>query len=439
MSEMTTTTATTATRMDGLLQAVVASVSGRQGGMSPADFLPMYIQGGLPARIIDMPADDAVSKGIAVTGDPSGTILAEFDRLALLPAMANALRWSRLTGGGALVLIADDGGTLADPLNPDRLQMIESVCVIDASGITTATRYSDPNEQSFGLPERYMVPFRDHRATALVHETRLLPIPGDPVPPLAIDPSIPWCGRSAAPAAFTAAENYRSGVSLMREILRRKQQAVHKMAGLADMLQADLEHVVRDRITLADSVRGVLNGVAVDAEDDYTVIDTQITGVADAIQELQIALSAETGIPVTRLFGRSPAGMNATGQADASNYTAMVANLQVTRLQPAVERMVALILAQRGLAAPKGQPWPPESWTARWNPLAELTATEAATVEKTKADALAQEMAALDQALGTSAISEQEARQYIVQRGLFGLQAGASDGQSGAAAYAGDV
>ena len=48
-------------------------------------------------------------------------------------------------------------------------------------------------------------------------------------------------------------------------------------------------------------------------------------------------------IPATRLFGRSPQGMNATGESDLRNYYDMIAQMQERLLRPALEKLVPVM------------------------------------------------------------------------------------------------
>src|SRR5690606_30461732 len=193
-------------------------------------------------------------------------------------------------------------------------------------------------------------------------------------------------------------------------------------------IRADLEGVVQKRINLVDSVRGVLNTVAIDSEDEYDVKDMNLSGVKDVLQELQIALSAETGIPVTILFGRSPGGLNATGDADFDGYHEMIEALQRTRLTPALERIISLIYAQRSFTSP------PDDWSIKWPALESPTDKELAEVRKANAEAEASEMSALESAVSLNLISEEEAREYLTNLERYGLEK--EDGPDDSAAYA---
>ncbi|PZT35135.1 hypothetical protein A7X93_00580 [Stenotrophomonas maltophilia] len=416
---------------DGYLDAVVG-VRALQPHIALSD-TSMYAEGGLPARVVDLPADNAVKGGVTITGDTDSVVQAELERLNVLPLLADAARWSRLRGGGCLLVIAADGGLLRDPIKPESLDTIEELRAFDIDDVSIDRPYNDPNARNYGQPELYRLRVRGAGAQVLVHESRLIEVPGEPLPAHMRQDNIPWRGRAAATRAFRRIRDYIEATNLAKEILRRKQQAVYKMEGLAEAVQADQEATIQKRIAMVDQARGVLNTVAVDGDDEYSIQDTNVGGVNQLLQEFQIALSAETGIPVTLLFGRSPGGQNATGDADFEGYYNLVEQLRSLRMQPALERVIALICAQRALAGKA-----PDNWKVQWSPLKQLTEKELADIEKTKAEALKTEAEALVAITGTSAVSEDDARRYVEQRGLFGLVP--KDSTPGtAASYAGGL
>lgn len=401
---------------------------------TPIDDLSLYDAGGLAARIVDMVADTAVAKGAQVLAgaDPVPGVSDEFDRLGVMPALADALRWARLTGGGAIVLITNDGASLREPLVPAALERIEELKVFDRHAVTaTEQRYTDPGRPNFGQPEVYQVRSVAPTGTAqfYVHETRLVPIPGDPRPSGLSASPIPWEGRPAVVQAYRTLRRYLRALNWAEKLLERKQQGIYSMKGLAEAIEAGLETAVQKRVSLVDSVRGVLNTVAIDSEDSYTLSSMDMGGVKDILDKLEIALSADTGIPVTLLFGRSPGGMNATGDADLEGFHNLVRGAQRRKLNAALERLVSLIMAQRTFKSP------PESWTIQWNPLLTATPKEDAELRKANADADKVEQDALSAAMDNG-LSEDEARQYMEERGMYGLKAGTDGGRDAATRYA---
>lgn len=390
----------------------------------------MYSRGGLFARVVDLPADKAVARGVIIEGDEEGLLGDELDRLSVLPALADAIRWARLTGGAGIVLLADDG-RVREALDPGNLGTIEEIQVFPLSAFAPhGPKYNDPNEKNYNQPEWYRV--NNGVANFIVHETRIIPVSGDPLPAAVNQSGVPWAGRSIVGRVYPAITRYTCSLELANNILQRKQQAVYSMAGLADLVLRKQEKAVQSRISLVDSVRGVLNTVAIDTEDAYTIVDTSLSGIRDVIDEQKISVSAEVGIPVTILFGMSPGGLNATGAADFDGYHEMVEGIQRTRATPALERLVSLIFAQRTFIKPL------EDWKIIWPALASPDDKEAAETREINARAEKYEMEALTAALGTSAVSEQEARDYLVALERYGLADGAAPGtgRSGSVSYA---
>ena len=54
-------------------------------------------------------------------------------------------------------------------------------------------------------------------------------------------------------------------------------------------------------------------------------------------------ISGACEIPVTKLFGRSPAGMNATGESDLSNYYEMITRRQESILRPIYDKLFPIL------------------------------------------------------------------------------------------------
>lgn len=403
---------------DGYLDAVLGArgLAAAVGAAMISD-VAMYAEGGLPARVVDLPADDAVKGGMQIDGDDDGIVAAEMDRLNVPAALADAVRWARLDGGGAILLIAGDGRLLPDPLDVDRLDAIKELRVVSINDVSVDRTYQDPTQDNFGQPERYRVSVRGAGAQVLVHESRLIEVPGDPVPPAMRLDSIPWRGRPVVTRPYRRIRSYTESLDLAREILRRKQQAIHKMEGLADAIAADQEALIQRRIAMVDRARGVLNGVAVDSEDDYTIQDSQLTGINLLIQEMQVAVAAESGIPVTLLFGRSPGGQNATGDADFEGYYNGVERIRSRQLKGAAERIISLICAQNTLRDNA-----PDNWAIQWRPLKQLSEKEVADIDKVKADTLNVTAQAISTAVGTSGLSEQAAYDFMRRERLFGLE-----------------
>ena len=366
----------------------------------------LYDRGGIYARVIDKPAGDAVARGFdLVDGDDDKQAQAEFDRLAVLPKLSDALRLSLLNGGAALVPICDDAASMAAPLDVERVRRIAGLRVFSVDDFSVRQKYADITTENFGEPELYEV--KRSESHLVIHESRIIPIAGDP---MASAQDFQWKGRGIASRLYGSISRWSSALDFSLEILRRKQQAVHRMKGLADAIGGGMEDEVRKRVGLVDGVRNALNGVTVDSEDDYTVIDLSTSGIRELIAEYQIAVSAECGIPVAILFGRSAAGLNATGEADFEAYYDHIETIQRTKLTPALERITELVLAQDGMLDIG-------DWFIQWKPLKSPTEKQQAEMEKTQEEARAIQAATLDKLIAADMMSAEEGRASLIENG----------------------
>ncbi|OOF52551.1 phage portal protein [Rodentibacter trehalosifermentans] len=374
--------------------------------------LTLYELGGLAARIVDMPADAAISRSLHIEGDEESVIFAELERLSVLPALADMVRWSRLFGGAVLVLLTDDGGRLNEPLNVNRMQRINEIRVFDLTQIQpTEKRYLDPTQTNYGRFETYRINIGavsgqlDNQVE--VHETRLLFMGGDPLPER-LKNGVHWIGRSVTKTVFGKIRQYQNALAWSALILQRKQQAIHKMKGLAQAIDHGLESQVRERINLVERARSMLNGVAVDSEDDYTISQSDLGGVVDVLDEFKVAISADCHIPVAILFGQSAKGMNATGENDLESYYDLIEGIQQHKMKPVLEQLIELVLRQKHVQFF-------EDWEIQFPSLNTPSDKEQAETRKANADAAKAESARLIELVDAGVLSAEEVRTQVAE------------------------
>ena len=73
--------------------------------------------------------------------------------------------------------------------------------------------------------------------------------------------------------------------------------------------------------------------------------NTQYTfaGLADVYDRIMMDVAGAARTPVTKLFGRSPAGMNATGESDLINYYDYIDGLRETDFRAIIERLLPVL------------------------------------------------------------------------------------------------
>jgi len=140
---------------------------------------------------------------------------------------------------------------------------------------------------------------------------------------------------------------------------------------------------VLKRLQLVDTSRGLLNSIVIDSEgENYDFKTFQFSGVKDVIDATCNMLSALTNIPQTILFGRSPAGMNATGDSDFESYYNFVEKIQRLMLKRNLRTLLDVVF-RAGIAS--GDVAEEPDYKLEFKPLWSLSDTEQAAVDQTKA------------------------------------------------------
>lgn len=339
-----------------------------------------YEENGLFSRIIDAPAEEAIKHGFELdTEQPDVAQLLDdaLDALDWTEKAATAIKWARLYGGAVIVMLIDDGGGLDEPLNRAAIKGIDGIHVYERAVVQP-----DWTAALYGLPQYYNVSSINGFFT--VHASRCLVFKNGILPEYTTNAQYLFWGQPEYIRIRNELRECSTAHGLGVKLLDRSVQAVYAMKGLAELMQTEEgEDIVLRRMQLIDKARGVLNSMAIDADgESYDFKSVTFAGVKDIIDTTCNMLSAVTSIPQTILFGRSPAGMNATGQGDLENFYNLCERIQKMMLYGNLKTLAEIIFAA---AYAKGDIDETPRVKIKFNPLWSLSETEQATVEQTRA------------------------------------------------------
>lgn len=399
------------------------------------ELIRLYEGNGLFTKIIDRPSEEAVKHGFDINyGDES---IAEYvddwmDALELEEKFSTAEKWARLYGGSIIVMLVDDGRGLEEPLDWNNVRSIEELRVFERAivqpdyGSMYHFHFMDTlnSKKKFGEPEYYQV-FSIY-GYFCVHRSRCLIFRNGRLPEQTTNAIYRYWGipeyvkiKRALRECITSHED---GVKL----LERSVQAIYKMKNLANMLSTeDGENKVLQRLQVIDMARGILNSIAIDTDgEDYDFKTLQMSGIKDVIDATCNMLSAVTDIPQTILFGRSPAGMNSTGESDFENYYNMVENIQKQNMKANARIVIDLILKQGALegAIPEAPKYKVK-FAALWS----MSDTEKANVEQTKAQTEYTKAQTAQIYMDSNALDPSEVRKSLASEGGFEIEEVISD------------
>jgi len=118
-------------------------------------------------------------------------------------------------------------------------------------------------------------------------------------------------------------------------------------------------------------------------EEEVNQFETSLTELNETIYTQYALVCAAANVPVTKIMGTPPKGMDATGEYDESNYHEELESIQTDIMQPLLERHH--LCQMRSDIAPKFGIAPLETEVS-WRPLDSYTTKEKAEINKTKAD-----------------------------------------------------
>ena len=326
------------------------------------DFRVDFYEDGLAARIVKLLPDDMFREGwdysFPKLDDIAAANIAEqyaavMEELGAQQKIKDAMTWKRLYGGAAILISAMDGLTPDQPLDPKRIRSIERLRVIERTEIEfeNIIWQDDPTKPRYGLPEVYPVRFDTPgnwaSQTMLVHHSRIIELHGDTLPRHSVTGVSAESRYWGIPALQRANDRLKSlGMSLgsIDQLLSELGVGKYKIKDLATLLATpEGEAAIKRRVELTDLVKSTFRSMYMDNEEDYVRDTISFAGVPEILHILFMLISADTGYPMTRLFGMSPAGMNATGESDLRNYYDMISQMQERLLRPALERLLPVL------------------------------------------------------------------------------------------------
>lgn len=355
----------------------------------------LYEGNGLFSKIIDAPAEEALKHGfdLNLKSDELNAFVEDaLDDLEWEEKAATAIKWARLYGGALIVMLIDDGRGLEEPVDWEHIRSIDELRVYERSIVQPdyASLYQQDyggkgvgnRVSKFGQPEYYYV--SSIYGSFKVHESRCLVFRNGVLPEQTSNATYLFWGMPEYVRIRRALRETVTAHTDSVKLLERSVQAIYSMKGLASLLTTDDgENQVLKRLQLVDTSRGLLNSIAIDSEgEQYDFKTFQFSGVKDVIDATCNMLSALTNIPQTILFGRSPAGMNATGDSDFESYYNFVEKIQRLMLKRNLRTLLDVVF-RAGIAS--GDVAEEPDYKLEFKPLWSLSDTEQATVDQTKA------------------------------------------------------
>lgn len=319
-------------------------------------------------KVVTVPALDATRKWREWSGDKAGEIEIAEDLFAVKQKAYDA-KWRARLYGGAVILIGIKGEELSEPLNVRRVRQnsLEYLTVITRKDITAGLVELDPREARYGLPQYYEISTNTGEVLR-VHPSRLAEFRGENLPSaFTSGGSVYGWGDSVLQSTYTACLHLDSTMANIASLIFDAKTDVVKIPDLIQNLSdPKYEEALYKRFSTARMLKGNNGTLLLDKEDEYESKSYTFSGLDKVADRFMQVAAGAADIPMTRLLGMSPAGLQSTGDGDLHNYYDRVQSIQTLEIEPALTN-VDEVLVRSTLGD-----WP-DDVSYEWRPLKQMT------------------------------------------------------------------
>jgi phage-related protein (TIGR01555 family) len=352
--------------------------------LTPQQAEAAYRSSWLVRKIVDIPAKDMTRTWRDWQADDAQieAIEREERRLQLRAKLQRAVILARLYGGGAIIMGTKDGDPLKE-IDLDRVgtQGLTYLHVMSRHQLTTGDPVMDPADPWFGHPSYYQI----HAPNGLqpkIHPSRVVPLVGQPVPEGAFMKVDRFWGDPIMQSIGEAVKNADTAQAGFAALIEEAKIDIIKMPDLLDTWAADAnEQKLLTRLEVAQTGKSIWRQLLLDGEEEWEQRQINWAGIPDIMRAFLEAVAGAADIPVTRLLGQSPKGLQSTGDGEERDYHSKVRADQDEILAPALDRIDDLLI--RSALGSR-----PAEIYFEWSPLVETSEKEAGAIEKQAAETL---------------------------------------------------
>lgn len=334
-------------------------------------------------KAVTIPALDAARKWREWAGEDA-QLIEDLENDFRVKAKAYEAKWKARLYGGSVILIGVGNAPLSEPLDPGTVRKgdLRYLTVMSRKDIAAGLIEIDPREPRYGLPRDYEISTATGQIVR-VHPSRLAEFRGEAAPTIFSSGAgqYGW-DDSILQTVHEACRNLDATMANIASLVFDAKTDIIKIKGLSEIVSDPVkEQMLAKRFATARLIKGNNAITLLDGEEEYESKTYSFSGL-DSVSDrfMQIAAGA-ADIPMTRFLGMSPAGMNATGDADLNNYHDRIQAIQTLEIQPAMS-----ILDEVIVRSALGD-WP-KDLSYEWRPLKQMTEVQISEIRSRDAGTL---------------------------------------------------
>ncbi len=312
----------------------------------------MYRGSWIVGAAVDSVAEDMTRAGINIhaTTEPEQVqqMQAMLTRLGVWDSLLETIKWGRLYGG-AMAAIVIDGQDPSTPLNFDTIAkgQFKGLRVYDRWSLQPSLDNVIEDGIDVGLPKYYGVisdPNTGKVGDIKWHYSRIIRFIGIQLPIWQAITEMMW-GESVIERMNDRLISFDTATAGAANLINKAHLRTVQIDKLREVLAAGGK-AEENLLQMFHHMRmlQVNEGITLlDKEDSFQAFSYTFSGLSDMILQFGQQIAGATGIPLVRLFGQSPAGLNSTGESDLRMYYDNIRAQQESRLRDGMMRIIRVL------------------------------------------------------------------------------------------------
>ena len=314
-------------------------------------------------QAVNTVANDMTREGIEIQSDMPpddiDKIMKGWNRVQISQKLNETIKWARLYGG-AIGVVMIDGQALNTPLRADTVTKGQFKGILPLDRWMLNQALNDPITDFgpfMGKPTFYNIMSNNMGfPTGSIHYSRVIRLEGVSLPNLQRQRENGW-GISVLEPPWDRIVAFDSATAGTAQMVHKAHIRTLKIEGMRALIAAGGKpyEALLKQVDLIRQYQSAEGMTLLDATDTYETQSYAFSGLSEVLTQLAQQLAGALQIPVTRLFGTSPGGMNSTGESDIAGYYDGIKQKQETELRDPVGLILDLLFrSELGTETPEG-------------------------------------------------------------------------------------
>ena len=279
----------------------------------------LYTTNWVAAKAVDIPIEDALKDDREFECEDADKLLTFTDTLedmAIDNKIAKLSKWARVFGSAIMIFVTNDA-EMDKPFYINQMKQgdLKNILVFDRWDVVSSQLDRDPLSPRYLKPDFYQLT----KDSGKIHHSRVIQFDGEDTTNYNRE-ILQGFGLSRYERLYDTIMRASMSPQLLINLLTQSNQDVFKIQGLNSNFEEGEDSLVLKRLKAIQQGKSIFNGIALDAEDDYTNIAKNFSGLAELNTEFYQVISGAADIPFSRFMGASISGLNPTGNGEIKTY-----------------------------------------------------------------------------------------------------------------------